>query len=249
MFETKRLGVNIDHIATLRQARGTHYPDPLKAARIAEAVGADIITVHLREDRRHIQREDVEKLKQTLKIPLNLEMAATEAMCDIAETIRPKFCCIVPEKREELTTEGGLDVVRHFALLKNRVARLSDAGIAVSVFIEPDANQIEAAKALGIPEIELHTGHYADANDPENQRSHLHQITRGAELAASCGLQVNAGHGLNYDNVAPIAAIPQIQVLNIGHAIIAEACWEGLGVAIQKIQSLIRKAPCEALAL
>ena len=239
MTHTILLGVNIDHIATLRQNRGTRYPDPLQAAFIAEQAGADGITVHLREDRRHIQDRDVEMLQATVNTRLNLEMAATDEIMDIACTLKPAHCCLVPEKREELTTEGGLDVVAQFDKIKRVSQTLSQAGIDVSLFIDPEPEQITAALDCGVPTIELHTGAYADATDPASQAQQLQRITQAADLASSKGLIVNAGHGLNYHNVTPIAAIPVLNELNIGHAIVARAFFTGLGAAVADMKDLI----------
>lgn len=222
------LGINIDHVATLRQARGTSYPDILKAAWEAEEGGADGITVHLREDRRHIQLADVEILKKNIRTRLNLEMAATEEMVEIALRIQPAYCCIVPEKREELTTEGGLDIVRDENYIKTVCARLRDAGIHVSLFINAELNQIDAAKRVGAPFIEIHTGEYE-----------LAKIESAAAYAQKIGLKVNAGHGLNYENVQPIAKIPGIVELNIGHSVVAEAIFCGIKNAVQKMKRLV----------
>lgn len=226
------LGVNIDHVATLRQARGTHYPEPLDAAFIAEKAGADSITVHLREDRRHIQDRDVSLLKQASHLPLNLEMAVTDEMLAIACNIQPDYCCLVPEKREELTTEGGLDVAAQQAAVQAACSRLAEAGIVSSLFIDPDAEQIQAAAACGAHAIELHTGSYADATNAESQSHELRRIHKAAQLAAEAGLRVHAGHGLHYQNVQAVAAIPEIVELNIGHAIIARAVLSGLHGAV-----------------
>ncbi|MGL5106825.1 MAG: pyridoxine 5'-phosphate synthase, partial [Plesiomonas shigelloides] len=217
------LGVNIDHIATIRNARGTIYPDPVNAAFIAEQAGADGITVHLREDRRHITDRDVRILRQTLQTRMNLEMAVTEEMLDIACEIRPHYCCLVPEKREEVTTEGGLDVAGQLEKMTAAVARLHAADIKVSLFIDPDMQQIDAAVAVGASFIELHTGAYADAETEDAQAMELAKIAAAAEYAAGRGLMVNAGHGLTYHNVAAIAALPEMHELNIGHAIIGRA--------------------------
>lgn len=230
----KRLGVNIDHVATLRQARGTIYPDPVAAALIAEQAGADLITVHLREDRRHIQEHDVENLLKVLKIPLNLEMAVTPFMIEFALKHRPAKICLVPEKRQELTTEGGLDVVGQFDLVRDAVVALSRAGMEVSLFIDPDFEQIEAAKKTGAPVIEIHTGAYAEAQNPELE---LKRIQEAAVFAEKLGLIVNAGHGLHCENTAAIAAIPQIHELNIGHSIVADALFVGMAEAVRKIKA------------
>lgn len=236
------LGVNIDHIATLRQARLTRYPDPVFAAQLAEQAGADSITLHLREDRRHIQDRDVLLLKESKQTPMNLEMAAGEEMMVMAEETGPEYCCLVPEKREELTTEGGLDIVSQTKRIKNAVKRLHDAGIRVSLFIDPEPDQIEAAAACGAGVIEIHTGHYADASGEETRQSELERIARAVELGLRSGLQVNAGHGLNYQNVGSIAAIDGIRELNIGHGIIARAVFTGLEEAVREMKRLMREA-------
>ena len=235
------LGVNIDHIATIRQARGTSYPDPVAAAYLAEQAGADSITVHLREDRRHIRDRDVRLLRETMSTPMNLEMAITEEMLAIAEDIKPAFCCLVPEKRAELTTEGGLDVTGQAAKIQASCARLEAAGIRVSLFIDPVAAQVAAAAAAA-PCIEIHTGDYADAKDEKGRLRALNRVIRAVDQAADLGLKVNAGHGLNYQNVMPIAAIPKIRELNIGHSIIARAVLSGLPEAVREMKSLIDKA-------
>ncbi|MFC3203709.1 pyridoxine 5'-phosphate synthase [Alteromonas oceani] len=240
------LGVNIDHIATLRNARGTSYPDPVHAADIAERAGADGITVHLREDRRHIKDRDVTLLAQTINTRLNLEMAVTEEMLGIAEQVKPVFCCLVPEKREELTTEGGLDVAGNLSRMTDACQRLAEANILVSLFIDGDERQLDAAKATGAPYIEIHTGHYADATSEAEQLEHLAQIRSGVEYADNLGLKVNAGHGLHYHNVKPIAAIPQLIELNIGHAIIARAAFDGLHKAVADMRSLMQEARVQA---
>lgn len=237
-----RLGVNIDHIATLRNARGVRYPDPVAAAAIAEQAGADGITIHLREDRRHIIDRDVELLKQTLNVPMNLEMAITDEMLAIAEHIKPTYCCLVPEKRAELTTEGGLDVYGQQTAVKQAVKRLTDAGIAVSLFIDANQQQIDAVKATGAPIIELHTGHYADAETPAQQLTELEKIGRAADYAAGLGLQVNAGHGLHYHNTLAVAQIAQIEELNIGHSIIGRAVLVGLDTAVRDMKQILNEA-------
>ncbi|WP_414829834.1 pyridoxine 5'-phosphate synthase [Alteromonas sp. H39] len=240
------LGVNIDHIATLRNARGTNYPDPVHAADIAERAGADGITVHLREDRRHIIDRDVKLLAQTINTRLNLEMAVTEEMLAIAEEVRPAFCCLVPEKREELTTEGGLDVAGNQAAIKDACTRLAAAGIQVSLFIDADEQQIDAAIACGAPYIEIHTGQYAEATTEAEQDRELEKLVQGIEYAHNAGLKVNAGHGLHYHNVKPIAAIPQLIELNIGHAIIARAAFDGLHAAVADMRRLMLEARAES---
>lgn len=236
------LGVNIDHIATLRNARGTAYPDPVQAAFIAEQAGADGITVHLREDRRHITDRDVRLLRETLQTRMNLEMAVTDEMLDIACATRPHFCCLVPEKRQEVTTEGGLDVAGQRARMAEAVARLSSAGIQVSLFIDADEAQIAAAAEVGAPYIEIHTGAYADALDEQARRHEFERIRHAAEYAAGLGLHVNAGHGLTYHNVQPIAALTQIVELNIGHAIIGRAVMSGLAGAVAEMKRLMLAA-------
>ncbi|GEK72358.1 MULTISPECIES: pyridoxine 5'-phosphate synthase [Halomonas] len=231
------LGVNIDHIATLRQARGTRYPDPVQAALLAEEAGADGITVHLREDRRHIQERDVRLLAEVLNTRMNLEMAVTEAMLALAEEIRPAHVCLVPEKREELTTEGGLDVVGGFEAIEAACRRLAAAGSEVSLFIDPEPAQIEAAAKAGAPVIELHTGAYAEAKGAEAAAEHA-RLVAAAEMAGELGLTVNAGHGLHYHNVEAIAAIPGLHELNIGHAIIARSLFVGLKEAVAEMKRL-----------
>jgi len=240
------LGVNIDHIATLRNARGTHYPDPVHAADIAERAGADGITVHLREDRRHIVDRDVRILKETLNTRMNLEMAVTEEMLAIATEVQPTFCCLVPEKREELTTEGGLDVAGGLARITDANQRLMEAGIIVSLFIDADHNQIDAAKSSGAEFIEIHTGQYAEAASEKQQILELQKLREGIEYADSLGLKVNAGHGLHYHNVKPIAAIPELIELNIGHAIIARAAFDGLHKAVADMRALMQEARQQA---
>lgn len=236
------LGVNIDHVATLRQARGTRYPDPLQAAIESEQAGADVITLHLREDRRHIQERDVEALKDILLTRMNLEMAVTEEMLAIASVIKPEDCCLVPERREELTTEGGLDVVGQMSRMKDACSRLAEAGVRVSVFIDADPKQIDAAVEVGAPVIEIHTGHYADCQDKLEREAEYERIVAAVNHGESVGLQVNAGHGLNYQNVGRIAAIPQIRELNIGHAIIARAVFTGLQPAVKEMKRLMLEA-------
>lgn len=236
------LGLNIDHVATLRQARGTSYPDPVHAALLAEQAGADSITLHLREDRRHIQDRDVLRLRDMLQTRMNLEMAVTEEMIAFACSVKPQDCCLVPEQREELTTEGGLDVAGQIDRIRSACDRLRAAGIRVSLFIDADPRQIDAAVACEAPVIELHTGHYADTADDAGQKQILNDIIRSARDASDVGLQVNAGHGLHYHNVQAIAAIPQIEELNIGHTIIARAVFSGLPQAIADMKKLMREA-------
>ncbi|MEP1382408.1 MAG: pyridoxine 5'-phosphate synthase [Paraglaciecola sp.] len=236
------LGVNIDHIATLRNARGTQYPDPVHAAEIAERAGADGITVHLREDRRHIVDRDVQILKQTIQTRMNLEMAVTDEMLVIAEQTLPEFCCLVPEKREELTTEGGLDVAGNLTKMTAACERLAAAGILVSLFIDADKTQIDAAIVAGAPYIEIHTGQYAEAKNEEAQQKELAVLIEGIKYAHSKGLKVNAGHGLHYHNVKPIAAIEELYELNIGHAIIARAAFDGLAKAVSDMRRLMQEA-------
>ncbi|STX51869.1 pyridoxal phosphate biosynthetic protein PdxJ [Legionella busanensis] len=236
------LGVNIDHIATVRQARGTRYPDPVQAAIEAEEAGADGITLHMREDLRHIQARDVQLIKQVLQTRMNLELAVTDAMLDFAEEILPEHSCFVPEKRAELTTEGGLDVRNNFDLVTRAVKRMQRLGSEVSLFIDPDTKQIDAAAETGAPVIEIHTGAYADAATPELQKEELARIKEAAKYAAKLGLIVNAGHGLNYQNVKPIAAIAELHELNIGHAIIARALFTGLKDAVRHMRQLMVEA-------
>ena len=236
------LGVNIDHVATLRQARGTNYPDPVKAALVCEQAGAEGITLHLREDRRHIQDDDVRRMRPLLKTHMNLEMAVTPEMVEFAKEIKPQHVCLVPEKRQEVTTEGGLDVLGHFEEVKAATQALTAIGCDVSLFIDADIAQIDAALACGAPTIELHTGAYADAETTEAQQYELERIVKGAEYAAAKGLVVNAGHGLNLENVTPIAQIPQIHELNIGHSIIADAVFVGLAQAVQQMKAIIKAA-------
>ncbi|WP_417435215.1 pyridoxine 5'-phosphate synthase [Idiomarina abyssalis] len=237
-----RLGVNIDHVATLRNARGVRYPDPVDAAGIAERAGADGITIHLREDRRHITDRDVAMLKQTLNVPMNLEMAVTEEMLDIAIKTKPTFSCLVPEKREELTTEGGLDVAGQLNSITQATQRLTEAGIQVSLFIDADREQIDAAKDAGAPIIELHTGQYAEAETEQEKTRELARLMEAAEYAHSIGLQVNAGHGLHYHNTLEVAQIPQMVELNIGHSIIARAVLDGLDKAVRDMREILDKA-------
>ena len=236
------LGVNIDHIATVRNARGTHYPDPVQAAFVAEQAGADGITVHLREDRRHITDRDVRILRDTIQTRMNLEMAVTDEMIAIACDIRPHFVCLVPEKRQEVTTEGGLDVAGQQASVSAAVQQLSEAGILVSLFIDADRRQIDAAVASGAPYIEIHTGAYAEAPEGQARDAELMRIREAAHYAASLGLKVNAGHGLTYHNVQPIAALPEMHELNIVHAIIGRALFSGLADAVSEMKQLMREA-------
>ena len=240
------LGVNIDHVATLRNARGTTYPSPLEAALLAETHGADLITLHLREDRRHIKDADVAIINQALKTRMNLEMALTDEMLEHALQIKPADVCLVPEKREEVTTEGGLDVLKYAKKISKFTRKLTDAGIRVSLFIDADADQIIAARDVGAPVIELHTGAYADA---PNHAAHSHELARiaaGAELGQELGLVVNAGHGLNIHNVSEIAKLPQIRELNIGHALIAQAVFLGLPEAIKQMKEVMYRARTSA---
>ena len=235
------LGVNVDHVATLREARGTRYPDPIEAAFVAEAAGADLITVHLREDRRHIQERDIELLRATLTTRMNLEMAVTAEMSAFAERMRPEDCCLVPERREELTTEGGLDVAGQPERIRDACDRLSAAGIRVSLFIDPDPRQIEAAAAAGAPVIEIHTGRYAEERGRAGVRE-LARVREGAERGVRCGLVVNAGHGLGYHNVSEVARIEPIAEINIGHAIVARAVFSGLDRAVRDMKQLMLAA-------
>jgi len=236
------LGVNIDHVATLREARRVAYPDPVEAARFAERGGADGITVHLREDRRHINDRDVERLRHTVSSKLNLEMAATAEMLAKAVALRPDDACIVPERREELTTEGGLDAASQGAALRDLVAALQETGIRVSLFIDPDPRQIEAAAESRATAVELHTGTYADVRDPYRLETELARLRSAARLAAAAGLQVNAGHGLRLDNVKPVAAIPEIVELNIGHSIVARAVLVGMESAVREMRAALDHA-------
>ena len=236
------LGVNIDHVATLRQARGTRYPDPIQAAIEAEQAGADAVTLHLREDRRHIQERDVEMLNDILLTRMNLEMAVTEEMLAIAERVRPHDCCLVPERREELTTEGGLDVAGQRERIRDACARLAAMGVRVSLFIDADPVQVAAAAEVGAPVIEIHTGHFADAADAVDRAQMLARIKSAVNQGVELGLQVNAGHGLNYQNVGEIAAINAIRELNIGHAIVARAVFTGLQAAVREMKALMLRA-------
>ncbi len=236
------LGVNIDHVATLRQARGTRFPDPVQAAIEAEAAGADGITLHLREDLRHIQVRDVHLIKAVLQTRMNFEMAISEDMLDFAKALCPEHTCLVPEKREELTTEGGLDILKHFTEVESAVKRLNSMGTEVSLFIDPDLRQIDAAIETGAPVIELHTGCYADAHDASIQARELARIEAAADYAASKGLIVNAGHGLHYHNVQAIARIAVLNELNIGHAIVARALFCGFSQAVREMRQLLLEA-------
>lgn len=233
------LGINIDHVATLRNARGTSYPDPLHAALLAEEAGADAITLHLREDRRHIRDADVEGIRPQLRTRMNLEAAITSEMLDFACRILPQDVCLVPERRAEVTTEGGLDVVGHFSAVQAAVRQLAAAGIRVSLFIDPDADQIQAAAEAAAPVIELHTGRYADAHDDATQAAELERIRRGVHAGKQRGLKVNAGHGLHYSNVQAIAAMPDIAELNIGHAIVAHAVFAGWTNAVREMKAIM----------
>ncbi|WP_211454555.1 pyridoxine 5'-phosphate synthase [Collimonas antrihumi] len=236
------LGINIDHVATLRNARGTTYPDPLQAALQAEEAGADVITLHLREDRRHIKDADVEIIRPQLRTRMNLEAAVTQEMIDFSCKIKPQDSCLVPERRHELTTEGGLDVVRYFTQVQAAVRQLQAEGIRVSLFIDPEADQIQAAAEVGAPVIELHTGRYAEAHDEAGQRSELERVQIAVQEGVKRGLRVNAGHGLHYTNTQAIAAIPDIAELNIGHAIVAHAVFVGWKAAISEMKALMVKA-------
>lgn len=236
------LGVNIDHIATIRNARGVAYPDPVAAAAIAEQAGADGITVHLREDRRHITDRDVELLAETLQTRMNLEMAVTDEMLDIACRIKPTYCCLVPEKREELTTEGGLDVIKQQDKIKAAVERLAEHGIETSLFIDPDKKQLDAAVETGAKLVELHTGHYAEQTKLAEQHRSLVLLHDAAKYAQAVGFRVNAGHGLHYHNTASVAALPELEELNIGHAIIARAVLVGLDQAVRDMKALMLNA-------
>jgi pyridoxine 5-phosphate synthase len=233
------LGVNIDHVATLRQSRGTRYPEPIQAALVAEQAGADAITLHLREDRRHIQDRDVEMLSDILQTRMNLEMAATSEMAAIASRFRPHDCCLVPERREELTTEGGLDVAGNLDYMEDYCAELADAGIRVSLFIDADPKQLDAAKEVGAPVVEIHTGHYADAHNDRSRLQELERIAKAVTHGLELGLQVNAGHGLDYHNVKSIVEIQGITELNIGHSIICRAVFTGLDQAVREMKGLM----------
>ena len=234
-----RLGVNVDHVATLRQARGVDYPDPVEAALLAQAAGADGITVHLREDRRHIQERDVEELRRRLRVKLNLEMAVTDAMVDFALGVRPGDACFVPERREELTTEGGLDVAGHAARVTAAARRLAAAGVRVSLFIDPDPAQVRASRHAGVHAVELHTGDYANAAGDAERGRQLARLRRAAAEAALLGLEVHAGHGLTVANVRPVAAIAEIVELNIGHSIVARAVLVGMAAAVREMRAVL----------
>ncbi len=241
------LGVNIDHVATLRNARGTSYPDPLQAALLAEEAGADAITLHLREDRRHIRDADVRAIRPQLLTRMNLEAAVTPEMLDFACSIKPHDACLVPERRAEITTEGGLDVIRYFSQIKAAVAQLQQEGIRVSLFIDADAEQIQAAAEAGAPVIELHTGRYADAQTAAQQQAELARVTAGVREGIKRGLKVNAGHGLHYTNVQAIAAIADIAELNIGHAIVSQAVFTGWHKAVADMKAIMMQARLEGL--
>ncbi len=241
-FQAMHLGVNIDHVATLRQARGTSYPQPADAAVLAESAGADSITVHLREDRRHIQDADLDAIKAVMRTHMNLEMAVTDEMLGIAARILPADCCLVPERRQELTTEGGLDVARQVDRIAAACSRLSELGVRVSLFIDPDEQQLDAARAAGAPVVELHTGGYADAGSADAADREFTRLRAAAEYGQRIGLTIHAGHGLNYDNVARIAAIPEIVELNIGHAIVSRAVFDGLATAVREMKRLMLEA-------
>ncbi len=249
-MEYLRLGVNIDHVATIRNARGGGHPDPVRAARLAAAAGADGITAHLREDRRHISDDDIQRLIEGIDLPLNLEIAATEEMLQIALRHRPHAACIVPEKRREVTTEGGLDAAGGVDELKPYCERLSEAGIRVSLFVDPEPRQLEAAITLGAPVVELHTGAYCEAfledRGGARTRAELERIVRAAELTGEFGLECHAGHGLTFDTVGPVAAVPDIMELNIGHFLVGEAIFCGLDSAIKRMRSLMDQARAEA---
>lgn len=235
------LGINIDHVATLRQVRGTAYPDPVEAAALAERAGADSITVHLREDRRHIQDSDVLNLRRSVSTKLNLEMAVTEAMLEFALQVKPEDCCLVPERRAELTTEGGLDVRGQLGKLREACARLQAGGVRAAPFIDPDPDQIDACVEAGAPVVELHTGAYAEA-EGARQSQELDRLVRAARHATRCGIEVHAGHGLHYRNVKPVAAIPEIVELNIGHSIVAMAVMVGMSAAVAEMRKLMAEA-------
>jgi len=242
MNTVKKLGVNIDHVATLRQVRGTVYPDPVQAALVVDQVGADILTLHLREDRRHIQDHDVELIRSSLQIRMNLELAITDEMISIAKKVLPDDCCLVPEKREELTTEGGLNVVSQISGVRDACSQLGEVGIRVSLFVDPDIDQIMACKETGAPSVEIHTGCFADAKNENKRLIELERIKSAVQQAESLGLQANAGHGLNYGNVQDIAVIPYISELNIGHSIVARSVFIGLEQAVREMKQLIENA-------
>ncbi len=246
MTEKLRLGVNIDHVATIRNARGGGHPDPVRAARVAAAAGADGITAHLREDRRHISDDDIERLIREIDLPLNFEMAATDEMLDIALRHGPHAACLVPEKRAEVTTEGGLDVVGGYDYLAPYVERLRTAGSRVSLFIDPDPAQLQAAKAIGAPVVELHTGAYCDAADGADRSAEFERVVVAAAQAERLGLECHAGHGLTYDSVGPVAAIASIVELNIGHYLVGEAIFSGLDSAIKRMRAIMDKARADA---
>lgn len=235
-----KLGVNVDHVATLRQARGTVYPDPLDAAILCGRAGAHSITAHLREDRRHIQDDDIFRLKELQPLPLNLEMANVESIVEIALSVRPAEVCLVPEKRQELTTEGGLDVLRHFESIKSTVQCLSEAGIRVSLFVEADEDTLDACSDIGVPVVELHTGAYCDA-EVNDRPALLQQLIRGADHAHSLGLRVNAGHGINIENLGGILCIPHLDTLNIGHSIVCRSVFHGLEQAVTEMLEAMRE--------
>lgn len=237
-----RLGFNVDHVATLRNARGEAYPDPVDAARIAIAAGADGITAHLREDRRHIRDADIKRLRAEIAAPLNFEMGATDEMVAVALSVRPHACCLVPERRQEVTTEGGLDVAGNVEPLSAIVARLSKTGIRVSLFVDPDADQLDAALAVGAPVVELHTGPYAHATEPASHRAELGRLEAAADHAERIGLECHAGHGLNFANVRAVAAIPTLAELNIGHFLVSNAVFDGLSTTIIRMRALIDAA-------
>jgi pyridoxine 5-phosphate synthase len=237
----QHLGVNVDHVATLRQARGTSYPDPVEAALLAEKAGADSITLHLREDRRHIQDHDLARLQERMRTHMNLEMAVTDEMIGIAIGLGPRDCCLVPEKREELTTEGGLDVAGQLEKIGSACQRLAEQGIRVSLFIDPDPQQLDAAQQVGAPVVELHTGAYADV-EGEEQQAELQRVVEAAAYGAGLGLTVHAGHGLHYENVGPVAGIAEIVELNIGHAIVARAVFDGFPTAVSEMKRLMTAA-------
>jgi pyridoxine 5-phosphate synthase len=250
MSDTLRLGVNIDHVATIRNARGGGHPDPVRAARTAAAAGADSIVAHLREDRRHIGDEDMKRLMAAIDLPLTFEMAATDEMLEIALSHAPHTSCIVPERREERTTEGGLDVVGGHNHLKRFVDRLGSRGVHVSMFVEPDRAQLDATRSLGAPAVELHTGSYCDAfidGDTDRAEAELARIVDASQYGAAIGLEIHAGHGLTFDTVGPVAAIPEIVELNIGHFLIGEAIFGGLDSAVRRMRSLMDKARAAAL--